>query len=178
VANHRYATRGAPHHGSARARALRGHLASERAELEPGDEPSFDALARRVVETTQQIESGDLTLRMRTFTVPLEWQRCGAVKSATAGVPVMADRRLSEFASDPIFEFLQTSAYVAVPLRIHSKVAAVLVADNGPDGAAIGVEDISLVYSMAQQRRTPSSACSIPPTARENSACCASSRRY
>jgi len=137
-----------------RGRSLRGHLASERAEPEPGDEPSFDALARRVVESTKQIESGDLTLRTRTFGVPFDWQRCGAVKAAASGVPVLADRRLSEFASDPIFEFFQTPSYVAVPLRVRGKITAVLVADNGHDGKPIGVEDISLVYSMAQQAAT------------------------
>lgn len=135
----------------ARARTLRGHLAAERSDAVPGDDPSFDALARRVVESTRQIESGDLTLRTRTFGVPIDWLRCGAVKAATSGVPVLADRRLSEFASDPVFEFFATSAYVAVPLRVRGKVTAVLAADNGSIGEPIGVEDISLVYSMAQQ---------------------------
>ena len=137
-----------------RARMLRGHLASERADEPAGEEPSFDALARRVVENTKQIESGDLTLRTRTFGVPLDWLRSGAVKAATAGVPVLADRRLSEFASDPIFDFYSTPAYVAVPLRVHGKVTAVLVTDNGESGPAPGVEDISLIYSMAQQAAT------------------------
>ena len=135
----------------ARARMLRGHLAAERGDTAGVEEASFDALARRVVENTQQIESGDLTLRTRTFSVPIDWQRCGAVKAATTGVPVLADRRLSEFASDPIFEFLSTPSYVAVPLRVRGKVTAVLTADNNSTGDAIGVEDISLVYSMAQQ---------------------------
>jgi hypothetical protein len=63
-----------------RGRMLRGHLASERAEEAAGQEPSFDALARRVVESTEHIECGDLTLRTRTFGVPLDWLRSGAVK--------------------------------------------------------------------------------------------------
>jgi GAF domain-containing protein len=137
-----------------RARMLRGHLASERAEEAPGQEPSFDALARRVVESTEQVECGDLTLRTRTFGVPLDWLRSGAVKAATAGVPVLADRRLSEFTSDPVFDFYHTPAYVAVPLRVHGKVTAVLITDNGDVGPVPGVEDISLVYSMAQQAAT------------------------
>jgi len=137
-----------------RARMLRGHLASERTDDDTGEAPSFDALARRVVETTQRIESGDLTLRTRTFGVPLDWARSGAVKAATSGVPVLADRRLSEFASDPVFDFYRTASYVAVPLRVHDRISAVLVADNGEDGATLGVEDISLVYSMAQQAAT------------------------
>jgi signal transduction histidine kinase len=134
-----------------RTRMLRGHLAAERMEPAPDGESSFDALARRVVENTRQIESGDLTLRCRTFAVPLDWLRCGAVKAAGSGVPVLADRRLSEFASDPVFDFFATASYVAVPLRVHGRVTAVLTADNGEPGGPIGVEDISLVYSMAQQ---------------------------
>jgi len=137
-----------------RSRMLRGHLASERTDDAAGEAPSFDALARRVVENTKQIEAGDLTLRTRTFGVPLDWQRCGAVKAATTGVPVLADHRLSEFVSDPIFDFFATSSYVAVPLRVRGKVTAVLVADNAESGAAPGVEDISLIYSMAQQAAT------------------------
>jgi GAF domain-containing protein len=137
-----------------RSRMLRGHLAAERAEADDLETPSFDLLARRVVENTRQIESGDLTLRARTFGVPMDWQRCGAIKSATSGVPVLADQRLSEFTSDPIFDFFQTSSYVAVPLRVRGKVMAVLMADNGDSGDAVGVEDISLVYSMSQQAAT------------------------
>jgi GAF domain-containing protein len=137
-----------------RARMLRGHLAAERVDDPQAPEPSFDALARRVVENTKQIECGDLTLRTRTFGVPMDWLRSGAVKAATAGVPVLADQRLSEFASDPIFDFYATASYVAVPLRVHGKVTAVLVADNGDTGPVIGVEDISLIYSMAQQAAT------------------------
>jgi len=134
-----------------RSRILRGHLGAERAGEEPDEHPTFDTLARRVVENTKQIEAGDLTLRTRTFSVPLDWQRCGAVKAATSATPVLADRRLSEFASDPIFDFFQTSVYVAVPLRVHDHVTLVLVADNAGAGDTIRVEDISLVYSMAQQ---------------------------
>jgi GAF domain-containing protein len=137
-----------------RSRMLRGHLASERVDDDGGEAPSFDALARKVVESTRQIECGDLTLRTRTFVVPMDWLRCGAVKAATSGVPVLADRRLSEFASDPIFDFFPTPSYVAVPLRVRGKVSAVLVADNGETGEPLGVEDISLVYSMAQQAAT------------------------
>src|SRR5512134_3440071 len=61
-----------------RGRMVRGHLAAEQAPA--GDEEpaaSFEALARRVVESTQQIDTSDLTLKSRTFTVPLDWQRCG-----------------------------------------------------------------------------------------------------
>jgi hypothetical protein len=135
-----------------RARLLRGHLAVERrADDAAAESASFEALARRVVESTNEIDTGDLTLRARTFTVPLDWQRCGAVKAVSSGVPVLADRRLTEFASDPFFDFFQAATYIAIPLRIRGRVTSVLVADNGDSGAAIGVEDISLVYSISTQ---------------------------
>jgi GAF domain-containing protein len=139
-----------------RGRAVRGHLAAERAaDDEPGAEPAtFEALARRVVDTTQQIDTNDLTLRTRAFTVPLDWLRCGIAKAVDSGMPALADRRLTEFASDPFFDFFQTPAYVAVPLRVRGRITAVLVADNGEAGEAIGLEDISLVYSMSQQAAT------------------------
>lgn len=139
-----------------RSRILRGHLAAERAADEPaGVEPAtFESLARRVVDTTQHIETSDLTLRLRGFTVPFDWLRCGIAKAASSGMPVLADRRLTEFASDPFFEFFQTPAYIAVPLRVRGRINAVLVADNGETGDAIGLEDISLVYSMSQQAAT------------------------
>jgi GAF domain-containing protein len=139
-----------------RSRTARGHLAAERAADDAsGAEPAaFEALARRVVDTTQQIDTNDLTLRTRSFTVPLDWLRCGIAKAVDSGMPALADRRLTEFASDPFFDFFQTSAYAAVPLRVRGRITAVLVADNGEAGAAIGLEDISLVYSMSQQAAT------------------------
>jgi signal transduction histidine kinase len=138
-----------------RGRMLRGHLAAEQAPA-PDGEPvsSFEALARRVVECTQQIETSDLTLKTRTFSTPLDWQRCGAARAATTGVPLLADRRLSEFGGDPFFDLFGTTSYVAIPLRVRGKVAAVLAADHGDSAERIGVEDISLVYSMAQQAAT------------------------
>ncbi len=137
-----------------RGRMIRGHLASEQAPA--GEEPatSFEMLARRVVDSTRRIETSDLTLKTRTFTVPLDWLRCAAVKAATTGIPVLADRRHSEFTTDPFFDFFDTSGYLAVPLRTRGTVTAVLAADHGGAPTAIGVEDISLVYSMAQQAAT------------------------
>ena len=139
-----------------RARMLRGHLAAERA---PGDDESpetttFETLARRVVECTQRIDTSDLTLRARTFTVSLDWPSSGAAKAATSGIPVLAEQRLSEFTNDPFFENFGTAAYVAIPLRLHGRVNAVLLADNADSERRVGVEDISLVYSMSQQAST------------------------
>jgi GAF domain-containing protein len=137
------------------ARMVRGHLAAE--QTPAGGEPessTFEALARRVVESTQTADTSDLTLKTRTFTVPLDWQRCGVARAATTGVPLLADRRMSEFGSDPFFDFFETRAYIAIPLRVRGKVAAVLAADHGDSPQVIAVEDISLVYSMAQQAST------------------------
>lgn len=139
-----------------RGRMLRGHLAAEQT---PDDAPdagtaSFESLARRVVESTQRIDTGDLTLKVRTFSVPLDWHACGAAKAVNTGVPVLADRRLGEFSSDPFFDYFSSAAYVAIPLRMRGVVNAVLVADNADLERPIGVEDISLVYSMSQQAAT------------------------
>ncbi len=137
------------------AHMVRGHLAAE--QTPTGDETaasSFEALARRVVESTQNADTSDLTLKTRTFTVPLDWQRCGVAKASVTGVPLLADRRMSEFGSDPFFDFFDTGAYIAIPLRVRGKVAAVLAADHGASSQSIAVEDISLVYSMAQQAAT------------------------
>jgi len=106
------------------------------------------------VERTQRIDTCDLTLKVRTFTVPLDWHACGAAKAVNTGIPVLADRRLGEFTSDPFFDFFASAAYVAIPLRVRGVVSAVLVADNGDAERPIGVEDISLVYSMSQQAAT------------------------
>ena len=86
--------------------------------------------------------------------VPLDWQRCGAARCAGTGVPLLADQRASEYGSDPFFEFFETRVYIAIPLRVRGKVTAVLAADNDDATKPIAVEDISLVYSMAQQAAT------------------------
>lgn len=139
-----------------RGRMLRGHLAAEQSIEEAGepDLATFETLARRVVQSTQRIDTSDLTLRVRTFSVPLDWQASGAAKAATTGVPVLADRRLGEFSSDPFFAFFASSGYVAIPLRLRGAVNAVLVADNADAERPIAVEDISLIYSMSQQAAT------------------------
>ncbi len=139
-----------------RGRVLRGHLAAEQTggEDEAPDSTTFETLARRVVECTERIDTSDLTLRVRTFTVPLDWPSSGAAKAANSGVPVLSERRLSEFANDTFFDFFGTASYVAIPIRLRGTVSAVLVADNADSERRVGVEDISLVYSMSQQAST------------------------
>jgi GAF domain-containing protein len=140
----------------ARRRVLRGHLAAQPspADEEDSDAASFEILARRVVECTERIDTSDLTLKLRGFSVPLDWRACGAAKAAATGAPVLADRRLGEFAGDPVFDYFGSTGYVAIPLRLRGVVHAVLLADNGEAERPIGAEDISLVYSMSQLAAT------------------------
>jgi hypothetical protein len=141
-------------------RVLRGHLAAEQL---PGDTTpagSFESLARRVVESTERLDKSDLTLKTRTFSVPLDWQRCGAAKSAITGVPLVADRRASEFGSDPFFDYFGTQTYVAIPLRVRGKVSAVLAAK----GATVGGErhqDRRSVTTAARARSRPGGGSSV-----------------
>lgn len=136
---------------------VRGHLAAEQ-QLVPEDvgsahrsNESFEALAKNVFDNYERIDSSDLTLRARTFAVPLDWNRSAVVKAVNTGYPVLAERKLSEFATDPFFDFFGSSRYIAVPVKIGAGVRAVLTADNGQTDENIHIEDVSLVYSLAQQ---------------------------
>ncbi|MDH3197037.1 MAG: GAF domain-containing protein [Candidatus Krumholzibacteria bacterium] len=140
-----------------KARAVRGHLAADRtpfdgdAETVLASSKSFEALAKSVFENYEQIESSDLTLHTRTLTVPLDWHRSAVVKAVLSGFPVLADGRMSEFATDPLFGHFGTSRYIAIPIKVGGRVLSVLAADNGPSEQEIQVSDVSLVYSLAQQ---------------------------
>jgi hypothetical protein len=135
---------------------VRGHLAAERqkvADVGPalGSDTSFEALAKDVFNNYEQVDSSDLTLKSRTFSVPLDWQRSAVAKAVTSAYPVLAEKRASEFATDPFFDFFGATRYLAVPVKVGDTVAAVLTADNGQTDNDIAVEDVSLVYSLAQQ---------------------------
>jgi signal transduction histidine kinase len=99
----------------------------------------------------ESVESSDLTLRAKGFSVPLAWHRSALVKAARTTYPVLAERELSEYSSDPFFSFFDSKSYIAVPIKINNRVAAVLVADRGIDSRRGSVEDISILYSLAQQ---------------------------
>ncbi len=131
---------------------LRGRLGCERPARESTaarEAESFEAMAREVFDAAEGLAQSRLTLRAQAFSVPLDWTRSGVVKAATSEFPVLADRSTSEFATDPFFDAFDVDRYLAVPVRAHGRVLAVLAADNGERG--IGVDDVSLVYSLAQQ---------------------------
>lgn len=137
-------------------RVLQGHLGTARTDhdesgLGADGDPTFEAMAKNVFETFDSLESSDLTLKTRSFTVPLDWRRCAAVKALSADYPLLAERRMSEFATDPFFNFFGTDSYIAIPVHVGRKVLGVVAADNACSGRKIGVEDISLVSSMTHQ---------------------------
>jgi len=136
---------------------VKGHIAAERIPLddeidghEPQGNASFEAMAKKVFENYEQIESSDLTLRTRTFSVPIDWYRSAIVKAVGSEFPVLAEGRASEFSTDPFLDFFGTGTYVAIPIKIRGRVTAILAADNGASNEKIAVEDISLVFSLAQ----------------------------
>jgi len=136
--------------------AVKGQLAAERGPLpdEEGGNPdanaSFETLARSVFKNYEQIESSDLTLKTKTFSIPLDWHRSAIVKAVASEYPVLAEGRASEFSTDPFLDFFGTNTYLAIPFKIHGRVVAVLAADNGANNRAIPVEDISLVFSLVK----------------------------
>jgi GAF domain-containing protein len=137
-------------------KAARGHLAAEQIPLSENDNKdwrarsSFEVMAKTVFKNYEQIESSDLTLKTRTFNVPLDWHRSAVVKAIASEYPVMAEGRLSEFATDPFLDFFGTNSYIAVPVKVHGRVVAVLAADNGMTDQRITVDDVSLVFSLTQ----------------------------
>lgn len=136
--------------------AVKGHLAAEAAPVPESDHrdwrtrSTFEVMARSVFENYEQIESSDLTLKTRTFHVPLDWHRSAIVKAVASEYPVLAEGRLSEFATDPFLDFFGTNTYVALPVKVHERVIAVLTADNGITDQRITVEDIAMAYSLSQ----------------------------
>lgn len=136
---------------------LSGYLAAEKQPI--GDHPetdidspaSFEAMAKSVFDNYEQIDSSDLTVKTRSYTVALNQHSSAAVKAANSGYPVLAEGRMSEFEDDDFFELFGTNCYVALPLRVDERVLGVLCADNAASGAEVRVDDVSLVYGLAQQ---------------------------
>lgn len=112
---------------------------------------SFEDRARDVFSIFENVESSDLTVQVRSFSVPLAWHRSALVKAARTAYPVLAEREISDFSSDPFFSFFESNSYIAVPIRVNGRVAAVLAADRGVKREVGSVEDISVLYSLAQQ---------------------------
>jgi GAF domain-containing protein len=135
---------------------VKGQLAAEQLPIEAEDgknlreRSSFEAMAKTVFANYERIESSDLTLKTRTFSVPLDWHRSAIIKAVATEYPVMAEGRMSEFATDPFLDFFGTNTYIAVPITIHGRVTAVLAAENGVSDQKIDVDDVSMVYSLSQ----------------------------
>jgi hypothetical protein len=137
----------------AQAEAVRGRIGAEyvpdsKAE---GAKTSFENMAREVFEIFESMDTSELTLRVRSFTVPFGWHRCAIVKAAQSAHPVLADGKLSEFASDPFFDFFSTERYIAVPIKAEDRVIAVVAADRDGQGEQITVQHVSMLHSLAQQ---------------------------
>lgn len=136
-------------------RMVRGQLAAEEPRADTpvgGDEPdSFESLAKSVFQNYEQIESSELTLRTRAFETSVDDAGSAVAKAARSGYPVLAEARMSEFEADPFFAFFGTNCYLAVPIRTGGRVLGVLAADNARSAQEISVDDVSLLYSLAQQ---------------------------
>lgn len=131
---------------------VRGYLGVERGrEFEkPSREISFETMSKAVFSTYEKVDSSDLTLKARSFNVPFGWHRSALIKAARGAFPVLAEGRVSEFSTDPFFEYFGTKMYLALPLKIGRRVKAVLAVDNAHSGKAIDTDDISLLYSLSQ----------------------------
>lgn len=103
-------------------RSIRGCLGvqSTVSVRERGVGADIGALSERIMENYRNAESTDLTLQAKTFSVSLDWFRSALVKAVRTGYPVLAERVLSEFATDPVLRFFETEAYLALPLEESS----------------------------------------------------------
>jgi len=135
---------------------IKGQVAAEQQPFPDQDDKawrertSFDVMAKTVFENYEQIESSDLTLKTRTFSVPLDWHRSAIIKAVASEFPVMAEGHLSEFSTDPFLDFFGTNTYIAIPIKIQGRVTAVLAAENGISDNKIDVDDVSMVFSLTQ----------------------------
>ncbi len=112
---------------------------------------SFEDRAREVFGVYEGVEASDLTVQVKSFTVPLAWHRSALVKAARTTYPVLAEREAAEYSTDPFFNFFGSNCYIAVPLKINNRVAVVLAADGGVVRKRDSVDEVSLLYSLAQQ---------------------------
>jgi hypothetical protein len=132
---------------------IKGHVGIQRP---PGGRQamkhaSYDAMAKEAFSCYERVDASDLTVRLKTYSVPLNWHRSALVKAARSAFPVLAEGKLSEFATDTFFDYFGTKNYLAVPIQVKGQVRAVLAADNALTQTPIDVDDVSLLYSLAQQ---------------------------
>lgn len=113
-------------------------------------EGGFNEMARAVFRNYEQLDASDMTVRARSYSVPLGWHRSAIVKALRTRYPVLAERGTSEFATDTFFEFFGVTSYIAIPVEVDRRVTAVLAVDRSArdDGSA---EEISILYSVVQQ---------------------------
>jgi K+-sensing histidine kinase KdpD len=130
--------------------ALRGRYGVERP-AEAEKRTGFDEMARSVFKNFEQVDATDLTVKVRSFTIPLNWHRSALVKAARTTYPVLADRESSEFATDIFFDFFGVKSYMAVPIEVDNKVSAVLAVDRSSFKKRESVDEISVLYSLVQQ---------------------------
>lgn len=130
--------------------ALKGRYGVERS-TSADIAPSFDEMARSVFRSFEHVDGTDLTVKARSYSVPMSWHRSALVKAARTTYPVLAERNLSEFATDTLFDFFGITSYMAVPLQIGRKPAAVLAVDRSAINKPGSVDEISVLYSLVQQ---------------------------
>jgi GAF domain-containing protein len=114
-------------------------------------EGGFEEMARSVFKSFENVDASDLTVKARAYAVPFGWHRSAIVKAYRTTYPVLAERGLSEFATDTFFDFFGVTSYIAVPVEFDRRVLAVLAVDRSArltDGSA---EEISVLYSIVQQ---------------------------
>ncbi len=132
---------------------INGHIGIERVDgqVNPDGKLSYEEMANEVLANYDRIDSSDLTLRLRTYSVPFGRHQSALVKAARSVFPVLAEGKLSEFSTDTFFEFFGAKSFIAVPLQFGGDVRAVLAADMVHSGQAIDIDDVSFLYSLSQQ---------------------------
>jgi hypothetical protein len=131
---------------------IRGYIGVERKKTSKkgAKGTTFETMSKEVFNTYERVDSSDLTLKLRSFNVPFGWHRSALIKAARGGYPVLAEGRVSEFSTDPFFEYFATKTYLALPMKIGKHVKAVLATDNINSEKAIDADDISFLYSLSQ----------------------------
>jgi signal transduction histidine kinase len=129
---------------------IRGRFGTER-DTDERPAESFDDRAKQVFSAYENVEGTDLTVKARSFSVPLAWHKSGLVKAARTAHPVLAEKQFSEFATDTVFDYFELKRYLAVPVKLNKRVSAVVVVDMSGHKSDRSVESVSLLYSLTQQ---------------------------
>ncbi len=128
---------------------------SKRWERPAGGSPcGFDEMARSIFKSFEEVDAGDLTVKVRSYSVPAIWHRSAIVKAVRTNYPVLAEHGLSEFATDTFFDFFGVTSYIAIPMEFDRHVMAVLVVDRSSRktrGSTNEIDEISVLYSLVQQ---------------------------